>query len=490
MSSGNKKKKRSAFGRLITAVILILTLIFTYLLISCRMVPTEYLVPVVVLLLLLTLMIGLLTRQKRKKGRMFAGVLLGLAMGTVLVYGIVALARLTGALDSITAARTEVTNVAVYVLAEDEAETVNDLSGDSFGILANMDREATDSAVEQLNEELGAEIVTADYSGLTSLVDALYAQECRSILLNTAYLDVLEEMEGYEDIEDRIREVTVLKVEEKLSWSSLWGEKTEETETAFVVYISGVDSRNGLTAKSRSDVNILAVVNTETHQVLLVSTPRDYYVELSISDGAKDKLTHAGIYGVNVSMDTLSMLYDVDVDYYCRICFEGLEELVDALGGVEVYSEYAFHSSFGDYDFVEGYNTVNGEEALWFVRERYAFSSGDRQRGKNQMELIKAIIKKAISPQVLVTYGSLLDAMEDNFETNVSYNMIASLVSDQLSSGSEWDIISYSVDGTGSSQIPWSMSTSAYVMIPDEETVAEASEMIQAVLNGEIIEQQ
>ncbi|MCD8131533.1 MAG: LCP family protein [Lachnospiraceae bacterium] len=485
MRSDNKAKKRSTLGRLITAAIFIMTLIFDYLLISCRMVPEEYLVPVVVLLLLLTLMIGLLTRQRRKKARFGVGILLSLAVGAVLIYGIMALARLTGVLDSITAARTEVTDVAVYVLAEDDAETLDDLAEDTFGVLANLDRTATDSTIEQLNEDLNTEIATADYYGLTSLIDALYARDCGAILLNTAYLDVLEEMEGYEDIADRIREITVLKIKEKVVSTT----DGAVSETAFVVYISGVDSRNGLSAKSRSDVNILAVVNTETHQVLLVSTPRDYYVELSISDGAKDKLTHAGIYGVNVSMDTLAMLYDIDVDYYCRLCFEGFEELVDALDGVEVYSEYAFHSSYGDFDFVEGYNSVNGEQALWFARERYAFSSGDRQRGKNQMELIKAIIKKAISPEILVTYGSLLDAMEDNFETSVPYDLIASLVSDQLRNASEWSIISYSVDGTGSSQIPWSMSVSAYVMIPDEETISEARELMRAVLNGEIIEQ-
>lgn len=483
MSHKKEKKKLSIPGRILTVIMFLIVLVFDGLLIYSRMVPAQYLAVVVFLSLLLVLLIRSLAKRRHFGSAFF----LSLLSGAVLCLCIAVLGQLTGTLSAITGVQTEVMNVCVYVLVEDNAETLNDLSESTFGILAAQDRTATDEAVAQLNEELDTEISTMEYSGLISLVDSLYAQESRAILMNSAYLDVLEEIEGYEDITDRIREITTVRVVETVRVNT---SDSAASNTAFVVYISGIDSRNGLVAKSRSDVNILAVVNTQTHQVLLVSTPRDYYVELSISDGAKDKLTHAGIYGVGVSMDTLAMLYDVDVDYYFRVSFDGFEEIVDALGGVSVYSEYAFQSSFdSSLYFSQGYNGVNGEEALLFARERYAFSTGDRQRGKNQMELIKAIINKALSPEILRSYSSLLAAAEDNFETSVPYDLIASLVSDQLKSGSDWDIISYSVDGTGSTAVPWSMSASAYVMIPDESTVAEAKELIQAVLNGEVITQ-
>ncbi|MCD7919602.1 MAG: LCP family protein [Clostridiales bacterium] len=483
-------------GGVITGLLFAVMVVFAVVLVRSALLPVKFLVPVMVLLLALVVLLGSLTHWTGRTGRFAAGTVVSILLAVIMIYAVIALNTLTSALNNITTVSTEVTHVGVYVLTEDEAETLNDLEEDTFGILSELDRTSTDGAIQQLNEDLNTEIATAEYDGLVQLVDGLYDQECRAILLNDAYLDVIAEIEGYEDIEDRIREVTGLEVEEVVEETVTPEQEnaesavTAETDNAFTLYISGIDSRNGLKAKSRSDVNILATVNTETHQILLVSTPRDYYVPLSISNGARDKLTHAGIYGVSVSMDTLAMLYDVDVDYYFRVSFEGFEDIVDALGGVSVYSEYTFSSSFiSGLTFAEGYNYVNGEQALAFARERYAFATGDRQRGKNQMALIQAIIKKAISPSILVNYSSILSAVEDNFETSLSYDLIASLVSDQLSTGADWEVITYSVDGSNGSAVPYSMSTTAYVMIPDESTVATAKELMQAVLNGEIISQ-
>ncbi|MCD8160053.1 MAG: LCP family protein [Clostridiales bacterium] len=479
-------------GGILTGILLVIMVVLDVLLVRSELLPMKYLAPGMVLLLILVMLLGVMTHWTGRTGRFAFGTVVSVLIGVVMVYGIVALYMLTNTLNSITTVTTEVSSVGVYVLTEDSAETLNDLEGDTFGILSELDRDSTDGAIEQLSEDLDTEIATAEYDSLVLLVEGLYNQECRAILLSSAYLDVIAEIDGYTDIEDRIREVSALEVEVVVEEPDTQGTESEvssASDTAFTMYISGIDSRNGLKAKSRSDVNILATVNTETHQILLVSTPRDYYVPLSISNGAKDKLTHAGIYGVSVSMDTLAMLYGIDVDYYFRVSFEGFEEIVDALGGVSVYSEYAFTSTHGGYTFVEGYNYVNGAQALSFARERYAFASGDRQRGKNQMALIQAMIKKALSPDILVKYASILSAVEGNFETSLSYDLIADLVSDQLSTGADWEIISYSVDGSNGSAVPYSMSTTAYVMIPDEETVATASELMQAVLDGEVISQ-
>ncbi|MFQ6805373.1 MAG: LCP family protein [Lachnospiraceae bacterium] len=223
----------------------------------------------------------------------------------------------------------------------------------------------------KLNEELGISIAVKEYDSLTALVDGLFNGETNAVILNSAYLDVLEEMEGYEDIRERLREVTVTHVETEVPQTAASDQETASSgdQTVFAVYISGVDTRSTqLIANSRCDVNILAVINADTRQVVLISTPRDYYVPLSISDGVPDKLTHAGIYGVQVSMDTLSMLYDTPIEYYFRVNFTGFKDIIDALGGVTVVSDYTFDTkNVAGYHFDEGENYMDGDAALAFL---------------------------------------------------------------------------------------------------------------------------
>ena len=263
------------------------------------------------------------------------------------------------------------------------------------------------------------------------------------------------------------------------------------TKEPFVVYLSGVDTRGDLTDKARSDVNIIAAVNPVTKQVVLINTPRDYYVDLA-GTSSKDKLTHAGLYGVQTSMDTLGNLYGVDVQHYIRINFAGFMDIIDALGGVDVYSDQAFTSvgSPGYYDpttFVEGWNHLDGKAALAFARERHAFKTGDVQRGINQMKVIDAMLNKIKSPALLMGFTKILDAVADSFVTSLSPNQISALVRMQLSDFAEWNIERYTVTGTsGSSTKCYSAKgQKLYVMKPDESSVAKAKEMIAAVLGGE-----
>ena len=246
--------------------------------------------------------------------------------------------------------------------------------------------------------------------------------------------------------------------------------------------------------KSLTDVNIIATVNTATKQVLLVSTPRDYFVPLSISNGARDKLTHAGIYGIDVCMDTLGMLYDVDINYYFRVNFSGFEKIIDAVGGITVYSDYDFYS-YCSYDeigkrlhYTRGENELDGTGALYFARERYAFPTGDRQRGENQMQVIKKVAEKLLSVELLKNYSSIMETVQDSFETTVPYSTISSIVRNQLKKGGEWNIVSYSVDGYGSTEAPYSLGGAyASVMIPNKETVETAKELIDKVISGETV---
>ncbi len=268
-------------------------------------------------------------------------------------------------------------------------------------------------------------------------------------------------------------------------------EANKITKEPFVVYLSGVDNRGELTENARSDVNILAVVNPVTKQAALINTPRDYYVDLAGTE-SKDKLTHAGLYGVETSMATLGNLYGVDVDHYIRINFAGFISIIDAIGGVDVYSDQAFTSvgSPGYYDpttFAEGWNHLDGKSALAFARERHAFKTGDIQRGINQMKVIDAMANKLKSPTLLMSFSKLMDAAADCFVTSFSQEQISALVRMQLGDLASWDIQSYSVTGSGgkSSKCYSAKGQSLYVMKPDENSVNEAKALIAAVLGGE-----
>ena len=487
-------------GKIALLLTVFMAFIFVIALVNTKMLPAKFLVVIVVALVLIALLVALLTWKSKYRVRYVIGLILAVLMCVVYGVGTAYVFKGISTAKDITTVKTETAAVGIYVRADDTNDYSQVAGTYTYGILAEQDRENTDEAIAQIEQEYSVTLSTKEYQGLSQLIDGILGSEVDAIIMNSAYLDLLSEMEGYEDAASKLREVQVQHVErevvvsetpqEEIPEDRLVGNVDESTESGqdgltFTVFISGIDNRGGLIEKSRSDVNILAVVNTATKQVALISTPRDYYVPLSISNGAKDKLTHAGIYGVQVCMDTMAMLYNVNVDYYFRLNFAGFENIIDALGGVTVYCPQAFENR--GYSFVEGDNQMDGAKALVFVRERYAFASGDRQRGKNQLALIKAVANKALSPELLVRYNALMDSLQGSFETSLPYDTISGIVRDQLDKGGDWNIVSYSVDGTGDSQVPYSMSQKAYVMVPDESTVETAKSLIAQVYNGETI---
>ena len=264
-------------------------------------------------------------------------------------------------------------------------------------------------------------------------------------------------------------------------------EENDETEAdSFIIYMSGMDYREeGIPDKGLSDVNILAAVNTAAKKVLLVSTPRDYFIPLSISNGERDKLTHAGTYGIQVSIDSLEMLYGIHVDYCAKATFSGFSRLVDALGGIVVHSDYEFDSmnELG-YHFNEGDNELDGDAALVFARERFAFEDGDRQRGRNQMYVIEALMNKLTSPEGILRIPGIIASLDNYMEINMPLTKIMSLVGNGLFSADEWEIETAEAVGTDDYQKPYSLSDTAYVMQPDENSVREISEKIMEVVNS------
>jgi LCP family protein required for cell wall assembly len=259
---------------------------------------------------------------------------------------------------------------------------------------------------------------------------------------------------------------------------------TARAGDSFIVYISGIDTGGPISRVSRSDVNILMAVNPDTGKVLLVNTPRDYYVQLHGTEGStKDKLTHAGNFGVQMSIDTLQDLYGIEIDYYARVNFSSLIEMVDLVGGIDVDSPVAFRA--GGVEIQEGINHLDGVEALAFARERHAFSAGDRMRGMNQQRVIAALIAKASERSNLLRYNELLTALADAMEMNVPQQQIANLVKQRLQDSQAWQVESISVDGAGDMLPTYSMgSMKLYVMVPDQATIDAAKTKIKATLGG------
>ena len=480
-------------GLIVTLLVLITAIVFVVMLLNMNVVPTKFLAGIGIIMLILIVIVGLLVWSTDCMIRFIVGVILAAVFAAVFIIGSIYVYKTHSALAGISGVNTEITEVGIYVRADDAADSVSVTADYVYGVLTDLDRENSDKAIQEVDAEVGKSVQVQEYAGLTELVDGLLNGQTGAIVLNSAYLSVIEEMDGYSDVSSKIKELTVKQVETTIEPQETENADAESTNngSVYTIFVSGIDSRSGLVSKSRSDSNIIATVNTNTRQVLLVSTPRDYFVPLSISNGQKDKLTHAGIYGINVCMDTLGMLYNEDINYYFRINFAGFEQLIDALGGITVYSDYDFDAKNQlGYHFNQGENFLNGEQALVFSRERYAFASGDRQRGKNQMAVIKGVINKALSPGLQKNYSSVLSSIQGCFETNISYEEIARLLQQQLNNGGSWNIVSYSVDGTGDTQKPYSMSQNAYVMIPDESTVQKAQQMMKRIRDGEPVSQE
>lgn len=493
----SRRRRRNNWipGAVITIIVIMLSVVFMGLLAMTKMIPTIYMLIIGIVLAVIAAIIWLLVWHTRYTGRFIGGTVLAVIMIAILAFGGFYINKTRSAISNISGETTEVTQMAVYVKSDDAADSVEATAGYTYGILSSLDRENTDGAVAHLNSQFGTEVQTKEYAGLTELADGILNGEVNAMLLNSGYLSVYEDMDGYTDFSTKIKEVGTVEVESTIQ-SAEESTPVEPITTAnggkvYTIYLSGIDTRGEMTAKSRSDVNIIATVNTDTHEILLVSTPRDYFVPLSISGGAPDKLTHAGIYGIDVCMDTLGMLYDIDINYYFRINFGGFVKVIDALGGITVNSDYDFDSkNILGYHFNKGENYLNGEQALIFARERYAFQEGDRQRGKNQMEVIRGVVKKALSPEILTSYSSILSSLDGCFGTNITYEEIAQILQQQLTNGGDWTIVSYSVNGTGATEKPYSMSQKAYVMVPDYNTVDKAKSLMEKVRNGEVVTQE
>ena len=473
-----RRKRNSIIGKMILLLQLIISVGFAAILWKSGMIPGEFLLlTVIVLLALLGVLFILLGEafgyQFAGRRGNIAGVILSVFVNLILGIGIIYLAKADAVLRDVGGATYKTDNMVVVVKNDDPAEKLEDAKNYRFGYQTTLDQDNNTLMVEDIEAKVGREIKLIETETIIDEAEALLAGRIEAAIYNEAYGSVIEEaVEGYSD---QVRVLYQYGIETDI--------EIEETdiEKSFNIYISGIDVAGSITKNSRSDVNIIMTVNPSTKKILLTTTPRDYYVQIpGISGEARDKLTHAGIYGVDRSMATLENIYDIDISYFARVNFTSLITIVDALGGVNVESEYAFEA--GGYSFEKGMNHLNGEQALVFARERHSFQDGDNQRGKNQEAILKAILERIMFPDILFQANEILDNVADCVETNMTRDEMAKFINMQLSERAAWEIETTAATGSGDKQACFSSGSQLlYVMWPDEAVVSDISRRMKKV---------
>lgn len=423
----------------------------------------------------------------------------------ILVYGTGTyyISKASGLLGNVTDFGNETTTtVQVIALKDSGIKSEKDLEGKTVGSLKSISLASTQALIQDLSGK-GVTFQDKQYDNIQGMVNGLYDKEVPAIILNDAYRGNINDLEDEKfknfGTDTQVVYTYTYKTENKSTTNSV----DDITKNPFTVLISGVDSRDGFAESSRSDVNMLATINPVTKTVLLTSIPRDYYVttvceeDAGCQNGAKDKLTHTGLHGTETTKKTIENLLGVDINYTAKVNFTSVVNLVDALGGIDVdvkpglaVDHFYTNDYFGtDYGVTEGINHLNGQAALCYARERYAYQDGDRQRVKNQQEVLMAIVKKATSPSVIGNYPALMDALSGAFQTDLSQDEIQSLIQFQLKEMPDWQFITYSLDGQGSTEFCAELGNNASVMIPDNETVVTAKKRIEAVIEGKSAEE-
>ncbi|MBR4020908.1 MAG: LCP family protein [Firmicutes bacterium] len=474
-------KKRSLWSIIISAIYGLSAAAFLVALFLLDVLPLTYFAAVAAVMVLLSaLMVRGLLFSKHHKKKHVACALVAAILSLALIAGTAMISGTMSFFNDILAG-SQSYDYHVVVRGDSSFGEVSDIENETVSVL-DIQSSTQESAKEELQKEVA--VVFKSEEGLSDMTKGLLEGKTNVLLLSSAYYDMaIEEDNGFTEETTRILKTYQITVEGTAASSTL-----NPTKEPFSVYVSGIDTTGSISNASRSDVNMVMTVNPTERKILLTSIPRDYYVTLH-SYGALDKLTHAGIYGPEESKATIEDLLGMDIQYYLKVNFTTVTSLVDALGGITVYSDYAFTSRDGFY-YTEGENYLNGEQALSFVRERKAFSEGDRQRVKNQQAVISGIINKVTgSTAILTQYNDLLVAIADNIEISMTAKDMKSLVKMQLSDMRGWDIESCSLDGTGSTEAVYSIPGAyAYVMIPDPASIEEVKAEISAVINGTPVE--
>jgi LCP family protein required for cell wall assembly len=444
-----------------------------------NVIPNKYMIYIWIFIFVVLGCLVLLLIPNIKKGIKIFTCVIALLIGSVCTYGFLKVQDTTNFLKKISASDYEVEQYYVIVLKDSEYTKISDIKGEEVGVYKTVS-ETYEKALDELGNKVDTKI--KEYDDIYEIADELLDNKINVIMISDTNKETIEDENSSFSNSIKVIETITVKTElEDLS------KDANVTKEAFNIYISGIDTYGPIATKSRSDVNIIMTVNPTTNQIILTSIPRDYYVQLHGTTGLKDKLTHAGVMGINMSIQTIEDLLDIDINYYVRVNFNTLIDLVDVIGGITVDSDISFTSyTIPECKFTKGENSVKGKCALAFSRERYAYTSGDRHRGQNQQQVITKIIEKLTSSKTIINkYSSILSTLEGSFQTNMETDSIYALVKMQLDKMPSWTINNVNLDGTGSMTYTYSYpNQKLYVMVPTESTVTYAKTIIDGILAG------
>lgn len=485
-------KDESKFSKvlsiLLSVVLVISSFYLLYQVIRLNVLPSKFLFPLTIGVVVLdAIFILLLIYFSKNVVSKIVCILLTLFICVATCMGGYYISKTQNVLSNITNVAKHAKNtVSVIVKESSSIKNKSQLNGVSVGSL-RLNEQGSKKVLKELSNE-GIVLNQTEYDSMTALLEAFYNGEVDSIIINESSRSQILDMEAYSNFDSNTRVVyqTSFEVKNNDSASAV----SDITSKPFNVLISGSDTRGGFDENGRSDVIMVATVNPKTHTILLTSVPRDFYVTTACDagdgcmQGALDKITHTGIHGTNTTKRTVEQLLGIEINYTFKVGFDTVTELVDVLGGVDVYVEPGYATTTSEFSVHEGVNHLNAQQALAFARERYSYTEGDRQRTKNQQQVLMGIVKEATKPSVITNYAAIMDTMANTFSTTMSNEEITDLIKYQLNNNPTWKMEQYMVDGTGDTLMCAELGDAASVMVPDQSTVKMAKDKINAVLAG------
>lgn len=482
-NNGNRKTRKKSkvlngVSCIFGVILLLVNILLFYLIFDLNIIPTKYfsIICGVLIPIFIIMEIFLMIPKIRKGLKKFS---IGFSFIIIILFSVIIyyLYNTNGFLGKFKFKNYQIESFYVVVLKDNGFDNIDDLKGYKIGTL-KIDDEEYKEAIEKIDEKINVDFEENPVS--LDLARDLLNDEIDAVLLDDSYKVFMEEQ-----LSDFTSKTVVLYTVEIKTEKENIVKKVDVANEPFNIYISGIDTSGNITNVSRSDVNMIMTVNPKTGKILLTSIPRDYYVQLHGTTGYRDKLTHSGTYGINMTIQTVEDLLDVDINYYIRVNFTTLIKLVDVIGGIDVYSDKGFIPWTNNAIYIPKGNVhMNGTMALAFARERHAYIEGDRHRVQNQQDVFEAIFKKITNTSTLITsYTSILDTIDGCFETNMDKDVITSLAKFQINNMPSWNIEKISVNGTDSSNYTYSYAgQKLYVMEPDMETVKAANLKINEVL--------
>lgn len=484
-----QNKVLRGIGIVLSILLVVASFYLLYQLIKINVLPTKLLFLITIIFVLLDTIFALLLCYYT---RAIVSKIICVVITLVLIFGSCLggyyISKTGSLLTNITNVTKHAKNtVSVIVKQSSDIKNKSQLNGLSVGTLRTIGTQGSSKALKELSKD-GIVMNQSEYDSLSAMLESFYNGEVDSIIINESSRSQILDMESYADFDNNTRVVyqTSYKVENTDKANAV----SDITSKPFNVLISGSDTRGGFDENGRSDVIMVATINPKTSTILLTSVPRDFYVTTACDaadgcmQGALDKITHTGIHGTNTTKRTVEQLLGIEINYTFKVGFDTVTDLVDALGGVDVYVEPGYAVSTSTFSVHEGTNHLDGEHALAYARERYSYTEGDRQRTKNQQQVLMGIVNEATKPSVITKYASIMDAMANTFSTTMSNEEISDLIKYQINNNPKWKMEQYMVDGTGDTLMCAELGDAASVMVPDQSTVKMAKDKINAVLAG------